>query len=87
MNAPRTETIIRKRGEIRDHALYELARELEDRNLQINGLLREYLALSSIDGRAERQPLRAKLSALANGAYQPTPSGGASKPKESPNEN
>ena len=30
MNAPRTEAIVRKRGEIRDHALYELARDLED---------------------------------------------------------
>ncbi len=64
MNAPRTETIIRKRGEIRDHALYELARELEDENAHIKTTLREYLALSSIDGREERQPLREKLKAL-----------------------
>lgn len=39
MNAPRTETIIRKRGEIRDHALYELSRELEDENERIKAVL------------------------------------------------
>lgn len=38
MNAPRTDAIIRKRGEIRDHALYELSRELEDR---LSRVLRE----------------------------------------------
>jgi hypothetical protein len=31
---------------------------------QLRSLLREYLAMSSIDGRAERQVLRAKLKAL-----------------------
>lgn len=31
---------------------------------ELRKTLREYLALSSIDGRAERQPLREKLKAL-----------------------
>ena len=39
MNAPRTERIVRKRGEIRDHALYELARELEDENARMRTTL------------------------------------------------
>ena len=30
MNAPKTEKIIKKRGEIRDHALYRHAQELEN---------------------------------------------------------
>jgi hypothetical protein len=38
-DTPRTETIIRKRGEIRDHALYELARELERENARLRDAL------------------------------------------------
>ena len=35
-----------------------------ERFTELRNTLREYLALSSIDGRAERQPLREKLKAL-----------------------
>jgi hypothetical protein len=45
----------------------DFARVLEREGNILRSTLREYLALGSIDGRAERQPLRAKLSALANG--------------------
>ena len=44
MNAPRTEIIIRKRGEIRDHALYELCRELEDENARMKTTLAACMA-------------------------------------------
>ncbi len=41
MNAPRTEAIIKKRGEIRDHALYELCRENEDALNKIKQALKD----------------------------------------------
>lgn len=65
MNAPRTETIIRKRGEIRDHALYELARELEDENGKYNETLHDGFAVySAITDDAKRYTTPENVSAV-----------------------
>ncbi len=61
MNAPRTEAIVHKRGEIRDHALYELACELEDRLNRVIAAIDESECAGNL-GDTLRANLRAELA-------------------------
>jgi hypothetical protein len=57
-----------KRSADGDYVPVELARELECENARLKEVLGEYLSFGSLDGRAERQPLRDKLKALLSPA-------------------
>ena len=64
MNAPRTEIIVRKRGEIRDHELYELARELEDDNARLRAALNDEGYANEIWALSQRLPNEGALDAI-----------------------
>ena len=86
MNAPRTETIIRKRGEIRDHALYELARELEEENERMKTALAacvsemKYSAQMGQPISEDRREFQMAAPFLANTWHEPRDCGEKLKP-------